>query len=199
MIAALFLALLQVRPPAPTVVPVDTGWQRATINRDPYNPPTFRYRHVPAPAGTTSVRVCLTMEMDAWIEVENRDKAPHSLIGSLSLRNYQAYDRHGWSQFWFRETGGVFYVDDLQPDEERYVHVTYSLGPVCENEWFVAGWLDPIKWGQFDTYVPVIFDIDGHPVDPNDYDVPKQYGLSVYVDEEHWIPYGRLHGYAEFR
>lgn len=204
MIAALALAAS-----LSVTVPIDTGWQVATIDRyyeDPILPPTSSWRHRPSPPGTTAATLTLWMEGDAWLRVENHDSKAHSFVGAWNLRNKPSYDRFGAWDFWFSTSGVVFDVDELEPGEFRYIRLSYSAGPASRviPSAELSEWQSRIKYQAFDSYRPVLVSMDGVSVDPQDYTILKQNGIEAYIVEGYaptghvTAPVGRLHGSITF-
>lgn len=204
MILALALAVLG------TSVPLDTGWQASTDQIYPHNPPTFSYEVQAAPPGTTSVTACLTIEGHLAIEATNLSKLPLWGSGGVSQRTPQSNGHGGGDRWWWATAGGVWEIPEsnpLLPGESRVLLVDWSVGPVCVNLSNVSAWISDgsasvTKWGNFDDYRPVLCNLRGVNVACNDYKIPANAGLSLYIAQE-WWPHGyrsegRLHGWMVY-
>jgi hypothetical protein len=184
-----------------TTVPFDTEWQLATNLLHPHNVPTFSFPVAPAPAGTTSVTVCATIEGSARLQAVNHSSSPIWFSGGFSLRDPMSHDKVGVWRWWNATAGATFEVtkaNAIMPGESRLFDVAYSVGPVCNDAFDPQPWIDggPLKYGNFDTYIPVVCSIRDEPVGCNDYDATRRAGLEVWVATD-WHgapPMGRLHG-----
>ena len=210
MMKLLALALCLLISPTVTTVPIDTGWQLSTDQLYPNNPPTFQYLVQAAPAGTTSVTACLTIEGHLAIHAENLSSTPIWGNGGVSQRTGQSNDAAGQDRWW-NPTSGAFWEipasNPLQPGESRTLLMDWSSGPVCLNLTNAQAWISQsvavTKYGQFDDYRPNLCNLRGQPVNCSDYKIPVNAGFSLYILHDYW-PHGyqsegRLHGWMEYQ
>lgn len=199
MIAAIVVALGLVTRP------FDTGWQIAREG-DPWMP-TFDTEVVSCPLGTTDVQLCLTIEGQIRVTILNESE--HPLWGGFGAAQYTPlWNGHdGTGRFWFRTSGGVLVIpkeDALQPGEQRTYLIEWSAGPVCDpmlddQAWVGDGAARLTKFGAFGNYRPIVWNICGVNVDPNDYTIPRQHGIRIYPNPYGHPHRGRLVGVVECR